>query len=249
MKQGVIVIAHGSRQKEWNSLVREMVEQIDMKCPVEVAFLGMVEGSSIVDGIQKLERQGVQRIVAVPLFISSGSTHLAEIRYALGVGPYPSIPTDLERIPLRTSTEIVWAEPMDDHACIRALLRERVAHLSVCPAEEALLLVAHGSEEDGYQEKWEKLLQDLSSDLCRELGLRTASYSTFHPDTIREQAHLLAKDYRLIVIPLFLSSGYYTKTAIPHRLEGIPVRYDGRAYLPDPNVAKWLKMTAEVHLA
>lgn len=249
MKQGILVIAHGSRRAEWNSLVKEMVEQLDIRNPIEVAFLGMVEGSSVADGIKSLEHQGVQRIVTVPLFISSGSTHLAEIRYALGMEPHPIVPTDLERITLQACTEIIWAEPMDDHACIRALLRERVARLSVCPEEEALLLVAHGSEEGGYQEKWDKLLQELSFDLRRELGLCTAAYSTFHPDTIREQAILLAQDYRPIVIPLFLSSGYYTKTAIPQRLAGIPVRYDGRAYLPDPNIVKWLKMTAEAHLA
>ncbi|BAU29829.1 sirohydrochlorin ferrochelatase [Aneurinibacillus soli] len=249
MKQGVVIIAHGSRRSEWNELVEKTATQLDSSVPIEVAFLGMVEGKSIADSIRKLEEKGVQRIVAIPLFISSGSTHLSEIRYMLGITDTCAVPTDLERITLRPGTTIIWAAPMDAHPCIRTLLRKRVCELSVRPEEEALLLVAHGSEEPGYQEQWEGLLQELAISLRDEVGLRAATYGTFHPDNVRQQAYRLAEKYQPLVIPLFLSSGYYTETAIPQRLAGIPVRYDGRAYLPDPNVTKWLNITIKTYIS
>ncbi|WCN37454.1 sirohydrochlorin chelatase [Aneurinibacillus uraniidurans] len=249
MKQGVIIIAHGSRRPEWNELVEKTARQLTSNVQIEVAFLGMVEGKSIVNGIRRLEEKGVQHIIAIPLFVSSGSTHLSEIRYALGLADSCAVPTDLARISLQPGTAITWAAPMDTHQCIRTLLRTRVCELSSRPEEEALLLVAHGSEETGYQERWERLLQELAASLCDEVGLCAAAYSTFHPDTIRQQASRLADRYKPLVVPLFLSSGYYTEKAIPQRLAGISVRYDGRPYLPDPNVAKWLASTIQMYVS
>ena len=99
-KYGVLVISHGSREQDWVELVDEAVAQaaIPAGIPVFSSYLELVEGRLIQDGIDCLEAKGVTDIITVPLFISSGSVHIDEIRYALGLEAEPALPTDLPRM-------------------------------------------------------------------------------------------------------------------------------------------------------
>ncbi len=92
-RYGVLVISHGSRDGKWVRLVDEAVAQVlrPSDIPIVSSFLEIVEGRLIQDGIRTLERQGVTDIIAVPLFVSSGSTHVDEIGYALGAKPEPEL--------------------------------------------------------------------------------------------------------------------------------------------------------------
>ncbi|AMA74195.1 hypothetical protein ACH33_16135 [Aneurinibacillus sp. XH2] len=246
MKQGVLVISHGSRNRTWVAKVEELLQQVHAACPLEVTFLDMVEGRTIGEGMKRLEAQGVEEIIVVPLFVSSGSTHLQEIRYALGFTSHLDIKT--WRHPLSIGARVIWTEPMNDHPKIRELLHDRVREFSVRPSEEMLMLVAHGSDVPGFKERWQQMLEGLGSTLCCELGLKGAVYATIHPDTIASRARTASGEGRLIVVPVFLSPGYYTEKAIPKRLAGIPHRYSGRAYLPDQRVVLWLEETIAAHL-
>jgi sirohydrochlorin cobaltochelatase len=239
MKKGVLVISHGSRNASWIQKVHELVSQVGTALPIEATFLDMVEGYGIRDGAERLEAQGVQEILAVPLFVSSGSTHLNEIQYMLGLIPEPAIETELR--PFSMKARITWAGPMDDHQEVRDILRDRIKEVSIDPAEETLMLVGHGSDIPGFKEKWLSLLERCASDLGSEMSFKRAAYATIHPDTVRERAVQAAERGRLVVIPLFLSTGYYTDRVIPLKLSGIPHHYSGRAYLPDNRVAAWIE--------
>ena len=67
-KVGVLVLAHGG-SAAWNQQVEEAVKPVRNSFPVEIAF-GMALPRTIQEGIDKLEAQGVNKIVVVPLFIS-----------------------------------------------------------------------------------------------------------------------------------------------------------------------------------
>jgi sirohydrochlorin cobaltochelatase len=237
--QGVLVISHGSRSPSWVQAVDDLLSYVQTDLPLEVAFLDMEKERTIEAGIQKLEKQGVEEILAIPLFISGGSTHLSEIKYMLRLMPKPEVETELE--PLSIRARIKWAEPMNDHSKIREIVRDRILELSENPAEEVLLLAAHGSDIPGFKERWQDMLGRLASGLRREIGLKGATYATIHPDTITRRAQAVAKKSRLLVVPVFLSPGYYTEKAIPEKLAGIPHRYNGKTYLPDRRIVQWIE--------
>lgn len=80
-KVGVLVLAHGGSDS-WNQLVLDATKSIAKKYPVEVAF-GMALPRTIQEGIDKLENKGVNKIVVVPLFISSHSFIIRQTEYLL----------------------------------------------------------------------------------------------------------------------------------------------------------------------
>jgi sirohydrochlorin ferrochelatase len=105
------------------------------------------------------------------------------------------------------------------------------------------LLVGHGNDTPVLHEEWEKAMKRLAGQVQQATGFAGVSHATFHPDNLRERAEALARDYRLLVVPLFLSEGYFTRKAIPSRLEGIPYIYSGKTYLPHPLVSRWISTT------
>lgn len=80
-KVGVLVLAHGGSDT-WNQLVVEATQATRKSYPVEIAF-GMALPRTIQEGITKLERQGVTKIVVVPLFVSSHSFIIRQTEYLL----------------------------------------------------------------------------------------------------------------------------------------------------------------------
>ncbi len=84
-KYGILVIAHGSPSEDWCGPVRDAVSDVDLPYPVELGFLEFVPNETINDAVERLDNARVTKIIAIPLFISSHSSHIQEIEYVLGL--------------------------------------------------------------------------------------------------------------------------------------------------------------------
>lgn len=241
---GVLVISHGSPDNDWVVLVDEAVRAVrpPASVPVVACFLEAVEGRLIQDGIDELEARGVTDIAAVPFFLSSGSTHVDELGYALGAKPEPMLPTELK--PFRRRSRLLFGEPMNDEPEIVEALWAKVRELSVRPEREALLLVGHGSEEPGFAEAWQGCLERLAAELGRLGGFAVVETATMLPDTLAERMSRCREgdpEREVLVAPFFLSEGYFTRRMLPGRLKGFAYRYSGKTLLPHPAVSRWLE--------
>jgi sirohydrochlorin ferrochelatase len=245
VKPGLLVISHGSREAGWVALVDETVEaarrELSRHLPIEAAFLELVEGQLIQDGIDRLEATGVTHIFALPLFVSSGSTHVDEIGWALGAYPEPRTETDLA--PYRIAVDLTYGKPMEDDPELVGVVLDRLKKMSTFSASESILLIGHGSNEPGFREAWEQGLAAITEQLIRFGGYGACSSALLLPNQVQERWESLRKSHprnTIIVVGLFLSEGYFTKEVIPRRLEGLECRYDGGALMPHPKIADWI---------
>jgi sirohydrochlorin ferrochelatase len=243
-KYGVLVISHGSRDADWVRLVDEAVDavKIPKEIPVFSSYLELVEGRLIQDGIICLEGQGVTDIIVVPLFISSGSTHIDEISYALGVIPEPRLETDL--VPFDIQAAIHFTSPIDDDPDIAEILYEKIRALSENPSREIVLLIGHGSVEKEFHLQWRGGLEKLALRLKERGGFDEADVAMLLPDQVKRKMAWWQKhkpEHNVIVAPLFLSEGYFTRKVIPARMEGYAHRYIGQALLPSPLISRWME--------
>jgi len=245
-KAGVLVISHGSSDGNWVQLVREACAGIALPpelagAPVECSFLELVEGDLIQDGIDRLEQAGVTDIIVVPLFVSSGSTHLDEIAWALGLKAEPGRPTDMARY--RVRARLYMTGPIDDDPEIARLIAGKLRPMSEDPSRELVLLVGHGSDEAGFRERWSRTLDSLAQQVRAIGGYAGADYALLMPDEIPGK---MAKwrnrhpEWTVLAAPVFLSEGYFTREAVPRRLASWPHRYGGWALLPSPLVTEWM---------
>ncbi len=81
-KVGVLVLAHGG-DSLWNQTISNAAAPLKKDYVVNVAF-GMANPHSMQQGINRLESQGVNTIVAVQLFVSSYSMIIRQNEYLLG---------------------------------------------------------------------------------------------------------------------------------------------------------------------
>lgn len=242
LKPGVLIISHGSREPSWVNLVDEAVNQLPLQesIPVAVSFLEIVEGRLIQDGINLLEEQGVTDMIVIPLFISSGSTHVDEIAYALGVKETADCDTDLE--PYHVRANIHYGVPMDDDTVVAQMVWDKVRHLSIDSDRDMILLVGHGSIYQGFRERWEKGISSLAVKVKAISGVASVDYALLNPNSVQERTEYWQREYgyNVIVAPLFLSGGYFTRHVIPERLKELSYRYSGQALLPHPLLSQWI---------
>lgn len=208
------------------------------------SFLEIVEGRLIQDGIDRLAAEGVKELYVLPFFVSSGSTHVDDIAQAFGAAPVsPLRPGEMEPFRVPADMAVRIGQPIDDDGDIAALLLGNIAPLSELPARERLLLVAHGSREPVFHGRWRDGMTALADRLRRLGGFAGADIAMLLPNQAACKLRALSRrhpDDVFLVVPLFLSEGYFTRTVIPKRLEGLAYRYNGRALLPDSQIADWM---------
>lgn len=241
-RYGMLWIAHGSRDNEWVRTLDEAWASVreQWEGPAFLSFLELVEGRLIQDGIDALEAEGVTDLVVVPLFVSSGSTHSEEIAWAFGVIPEPLNETDLE--PFQIKATIHWCEPMNEAPELIEMVKTRCNELSEQPNQEVLMLVGHGSKQPVFRSAWQQQLDIISNEMQRSFGFFAIATAMLLPDTLRQRVEFVQSEYvdkNVIVLPLFISPGYYTRKAIPERLSGLNYAYNGKTLLPDDQVSKW----------
>ncbi len=248
VKFGVLVISHGSRNAEWVRLVDEAVGGAGLAkdVPVVSSFLELVEGRLIQDGLDALEAAGVTDVAVVPLFVSSGSTHVDEIMWALGLREQARTETELTRF--RVAARLHECPPIDDDPDIAEIVYEKVVALSVQPERETLLLVGHGSKEKGFHADWRRGLEGLARRVAERGGFGAWETAMLLPNQLPCKLAALRKrqpERAIVVAPLFISDGYFTRVVIPERLNDFDVRYAGAAMLPHPRLSRWIGRQAE----
>lgn len=236
---GVLVIAHGTKNNQAKILIENTVQAVQTPFPKTIAYLEFDKEQTISSGISLLENIGVNKIIIIPLFVSSGSTHLNEIKYMLGLDHSTNHP-DIQQISI--NTPILWCSPMDDDPILFKLIFEQINMLSSNSSEENLLLIAHGSEQAYNNHIWKQLLEKLKQKIEHHYSFSAISYATLHPDNVTFVAkRLLRNGKKLIAIPLVISQGYLTEKKIPSKLDGLDVMWNGQTLIPHPLMTSWLE--------
>lgn len=243
MKEGILVISHGSREMSWIANVEQIVQKAKQSfaleneqyaaVPIVPAYLELVDGQLIQDGIDRLEQEGVTHLYVMPLFISYGSTHVEEIKQAFGIEPAADFIGDLE--PYRCQAKVFFADPIVDEPEVLHILEEQIKKLSTKPEQEGLLLIGHGSSYDYFYERWQVGMEQMLLKLTSQHAFAKADYASLLPEQSYEvlaklQSHHDVQD--VIVLPLFISPGYFTSFVIPKRLNGLSYKYNGETLLP-----------------
>ncbi|WP_438431403.1 sirohydrochlorin chelatase [Gorillibacterium sp. sgz500922] len=264
---GVLIVSHGSRDPEWVRLVDLAAAGVPFLegTPVSCCFLEQVPGRLIADGIRELEQAGVTDILVIPLFLSSGSSHVEAIAEALGTVFRPAYLEDEEwneeclfrqrterreqpvLPPIPHQARIHFGKPMEDDATVAQIIYDKIEKQKTDPSSEALLLVGHGSSDPRLERRYRRTARLLAAKVQALAGYREAKTALLLPDRDEVESkteRLYAKDpgRTVRVFPVFLSEGYFTQVEIPARLSASHslIAYANCALLPHPLVSTWL---------
>lgn len=259
---GVLLLAHGGSRR-WNKEALKIEKELGRRWPTETAF-GMADVRETRKALERLQKRRIQKLVIVPLFISSTSEVMDQIRYMLGLREKPSKElleaphahhsgTTLEKV--RPQIPFVLAQALDDHPLVAEILLERARALSRKPEEENVVLVGHGPVSDEYDQKWLEVMSRLGGEVQKKGGFKSVHAVTLRDDAprevrdkaekrLQELVRRLSRQGRTLVVPHLIAQGGIERK-IKKALEGTFHAWDGKTLLPHPNIAKWAEETVE----
>ena len=253
---GVLILAHGG-SAEWNESVRQTVEAAGLNQPSRIAFgMGMHGGEveAMQQAVDALTAGGAQRIVAVPLLVSSHSEVMRQYEYLLGAREHG--PWEDHAKPIRVTVPITIATPLNDDPAVAEVLLDRAREVSRQPQQETVVLVAHGPNGEEDNTGWLAAMQRVADRIREAGGFRAVVPVTMRDDAsqavrdaatqqIRELVRRLNRQGRTLIVPLLLANGG-VEMKIPKQLTGLHYVYRGKALLPHPKVSAWIARQVEV---
>lgn len=252
---GVLLMAHGG-DEAWNRSVNEAMEALPAHVPAVVAY-GMANPVTLREGLERLEEQGVRRVVVVRAFLS-GRSFFDQTRWYLGLASDPPehfvLMGHAGAHPSRESldhglTVATHREGLLDAPQAARIMAARGQELSRAPAGESVLLLAHGMGDERENREVLNAMEAIAGEV-RRLGFADVRAATLREDWEAErrvaEAELRAyvggqveQGRRVLVLPVRLSGfGPYAEV-----LEGLEYEA-GRGLLPHPAVAEWVLATA-----
>jgi sirohydrochlorin ferrochelatase len=237
--------------------VQEAVVEAGLDFPTEIAFgMGMEpeEVGRVQEAVGRLTARGVREILAVPFLISTYSSVYRQYEYLLRIRREPSWPDHPVR-PVELTIPVRLVQALDDSPWMGEILLERALALSEEPSEEAVVLVAHGPEEEADNASWMEAMQRLGADLLVRGGFAAFRAATLRDDAdpaveeqaarrLREEVSSLSGSLRVLVVPLLISRGGIEEK-IPECLKGLSYRFSGQGLLPHPYAARWIRERVE----
>ena len=279
---GILLLAHGG-SAEWNGRVTELASKVDATMPTEIAF-GMAARTSIQTAIDKLVARGVTEIVAVPLFVSSWSSVITSTEYLLGLrAEAPAALASYAKMnhapasasgtqagheshasasaatdgttPVKSPVPVRMTSALNDHSIVADILASRARTISRDPSKEALVIVAHGPNDEDENRRWLADMRSLSERIRQTGTFASHDYLTLRddaPKTIRDAAtaelrgiveRQTAAGRRVLVVPLLISFGGIER-GLRERLDGLHYTMAETALMPDDRLATWVLTVA-----
>lgn len=280
---GVVLLAHGA-DYHWNETMRQAVRPLTERYQIEFVF-SMADQPLIERAVRRLERRGARAIVIVRVFglasafresiermigldveqgPSGGPVHAARPGshghdhggdghgHAHG-GPRPAAGPPAR---IRAAVPIASVGGLEADPLFAAALLDRVRTLSKEPERETVILVAHGSGDDGKNEHWLRTLETLAGHMRSNGGdrfgaIRVATWREDWPDkraprvsAVREMVRAATSDGgRAIVIPARTTARGPEKEF----LAGLEFEL-GEGFAPHPLFARWVEGQVQLGL-
>lgn len=175
-ESALVIIAHGHTLESWRKPVLALEETLRERLAersindfsyVRVAMMEYTE-PSVASVMEDCQRQGIDTVFALPLFIAPSSHSEDDLPNILGLKFSKDVRDELEEEGTRFvkgDLKIVLGPTLYSTDIIEKIMLERISALSANPEEEAVVILAHGDpERAGF---WDNLLSR-SADYIKE---------------------------------------------------------------------------------
>lgn len=255
-KLGLLIIAHGAPQKEWNRPVLNLekdVKQLISKngenpfCKIKVALMEFNE-PSIYTTVKEFEKHSIEKIYALPIFIAPSGHSVFDIPTILGLYKDNKILNQLKEEKIKvvdTNIKISLGPTLNYGNLLKEIMLDRVKELSLNINNESLVILAHGDK--NYEKIWSDLCREIGSYICGKTGIKYFNYAfvgvgqTFTVNGVPKILKANEKYKKTIVQGLYLSMGVKNMSK---RYQGIfkgkNIVFSNKGLLPDKRVSEWI---------
>lgn len=220
MKTAIMLITHGTPRSEGNDSAVRNCGRLKELTGLDV-YIGYLHLNPTIDeAITKMLDDGIERIIAVPLFVFPGYLTDTTVREAFGLQHAASS----GRVEKGGRTaEVVFTGTFADHPLIEDTLMTVCRDNNADAGNTAVMMIFHGSKTAAGSN-----YVDACTDYLSKKGYTVmAAYNEFQIPTVEEATdELLRTGKNILAIPMFVSPGKHTTMDIPPKLglEGSKIR-------------------------
>ncbi len=265
---GLLLVAHGSPSPEWNKPLLAFGEKVAAKLSENGQYkavrTAMLEAAQpdVATAVAELQAAGCSRIVAIPLFVApSGHTHF-DVPAVLGIYRSPAILTALAQEGAniaRPSVPIVLTLTVSQGGVLEKFASEEVRRLSKAPADEAVVILAHGDPD--HQLLVDRHMRRVVTCCCGQSGIDYGDWAyiavgqEYHSAGVSAIQTALQHKKRVLVVGLYISTSaakiYARAVAMPCHHEsksdpfqGQDVVFSDATIVAHPALMQWVLDTA-----
>jgi len=266
-KIGLLIIAHGSPSEQWNQPVLNIENQVKelLKTKnisdfdeVRVALMEFTD-PSIATVLKDMENKGITKVYALPLFIAPSGHSLYDIPTILGLYYNQEMVDDIKEEGIKivdTKIKITVGPTLDYKNVMKDILLDKVKNLSDNPAEEALIILAHGDK--NFKPIWEGLINETGNYILGKTGIEYFDKAfvevgqSFAIDGVSPIIKASENKKKVIVVGMYLSMGVKNmaensgfimmgRTVKSKKMfEGKNIVFLEHGLLPDKRIAEWI---------
>ncbi len=138
--QGVLLLLHGFKNADAN--FKQQVEGMSSIFPMAMApGMSMMMSDHIQLAVKDIEAAGAETIVVVPIVSTRYNTMLRQWQYIFGLEEEASY-ASVSRV--ETDSKILFTNPPGDDPLVAEILLDHAYEISTNPAEEYVIIAAHG---------------------------------------------------------------------------------------------------------
>lgn len=249
---GVLIMPHGSTQP-YNDGLEKVIAPLRKRYRIEMAP-GMGDPLILGQAVQKLEQEGITRIIFVRMYALQGHMK-AKTDYMFGLSKEPPAHQHGPLPPrIRSSAVFETFGGYEEDPLIAEILHERIMEISERPEDETVILLAHGTMDDVKNQRW---LDVINSNIGRIQKASSLPFKAIKSMTLREdwpdkreQALLqirkeIENGNRNGGRVLIISNRLYGSGPYQRLLEGSEFVMNGKGLIPHPNMTRWLEKGIE----
>jgi sirohydrochlorin cobaltochelatase len=166
----------------------------------------------------------------------------------------PSV-DDLGTAPVESPVPISMTPALNAHPVVGEIAADRARSISRTPADEAVILVAHGPVSDEDNARWLADMAVTAGRVAASAPYAAVDYLTVRDDApgpVRDAAAAelrglverhTARGRRVLIVPLLLSFGGIEQ-GIRARLDGLPYTMAPQGLMPDERIVAWVRTMA-----
>jgi sirohydrochlorin cobaltochelatase len=254
---GVLVLGHGVGENSDRLFVKAL-GPVSERWPTAVSFgMAMMMSDHIQSAVDDLQERGVKQIVLVPTAMTSHNSLTRQWEYAFGMRDESSY-LDIPRV--NTKAKVLMAEHLNDHPLISDILIDYTQEVSKNPANELVILVAHGPEDVEDNGPDLALLQVHADRLkaagkysdVKAINLQDDAYPPIRKGNVKELRRWITSAQRsgkTVIVTVAATNSFGVQQHIREDLRGLDYVYAEKGLAEHPNYLQWIKAAVEERLA
>jgi len=247
-RTGVLILLHGFRDRG-DKVFKDQVQPYAEIFPTALAMgMSMMMSQHIQLGIDDLTAAGAERIVVVPVVSTEFNTMIRQWQYIFGLYDEPTYAT-VPRI--ETDLDVTFADPIGDDPLVAEILSDYARELSTDPANEVVIIVAHGPSASDDNVKQLALMDNLAEIVLEDGGYAAVEAVTLQDDApaevraanvehLRGLIEAATADGKQVLVVTNLIGAYTIQSKLRKDLDGLDYRFNAKGLVQHASFIEWI---------